>query len=140
MEGWNTLLFWLLWRQPTSGGEASDFTVGLVLTQSGLVFTSLPPFYIWENRGSGVEVALDCTAVTTDPESSPPDSQASAHVVQGESWVVSEGCGVLMWCMFALSPGSWGLVGGREAACGFLRLPGVPWNHVELCVHFTNVC
>ena len=37
-----------------------------------------------------------------------------------------------MWCMFPLSPGSSGLV-GRKAACGFLRLPGVPWNHVELC-------
>lgn len=53
--------------------------------------------------------------------------------MQGESWVVCEGRGALMWCMFPLTAGPLGLVGVREAAGGPLGLPGVPWSHLELC-------
>lgn len=79
-----------------------------------------------------MEIVLGCTAVQAYPKSGPPDSQTSACVMQGESWVVFEGRGALMWCLFPLTAGPLGLVGGREVAGGLLWPPGVPWSHLDL--------
>lgn len=94
------------------------------------MLTSLPHFTYGETEAQRGGWRLSWAAQT---EPGPPDSQTSACAMQGESWVVSEGRGALKWCVFPLTAGPLGLVGGREAAGGPLGLPGVPWSHLELC-------